>query len=284
MRFLLLLLLIVSVTYCGQDNETQGAGRANVIEEEPEPVIQDQFVFATSGLNMRAAPSLQSSIVDKLALGTKIEVHKDSVYSEEMLIEGFIGRMVNVKHGNEAGFVFSGYLASYPPPKNFDMLTYKSWLDEAGYTDVEYEQWENAASDSSHLTLNQVLRLLGTNTRENWQEFYLIAQKLGVMYHWSSFVFAFPGPEREGTLTNLARKKQIRYNKREKISGGFWQETYTIDVNQDNLWFIEVTITTDDAGYPVIISEATRSEGSGQTNTLTWEDGAFVLTREAFAD
>ena len=287
MRYFLAIALFLLLSSCGQQEDAKEDSTTKAPKAfKPKPKLVTQYVFAKSGLNLREEADLKSKVIKRLPLNTKVEVHTYDFGSGKMVIEGLEGKMIKVKAGNIQGYVFSGFLTAYPVPKKADFGAYanKLQLDEQFPLKVNYRSWETAETDSSFLKFDEVLTFSEVdNSRDNWQQFFLIAQKLGFMNH-EKFTFAFPGPEQE-TLINLTDKRSIEYQSREKNGAGNWKATYFIDVQDDFLWSIGVEITKDASNNLVSIAESVRMEGSGATTTLKWnDDETFTIAKTAYAD
>jgi len=68
----------------------------------------DYFIIASSGLNLRAKPSLNSEVLTKLSYGEKIERVDDSEVSQK--INNLESSWVKVKYKNVTGFLYDAYL------------------------------------------------------------------------------------------------------------------------------------------------------------------------------
>ena len=287
MRSIFSLLLIVLISSCSQsDQPTESVEKPEPKTYKPKPKVFNQFVFAKSGLNMREEPELKSKVIQRLPLGAKVEVHDYDFGSGDMIIEGLKGKMVKVKSQGKEGYVFSGYLNSYLVPDKNDFGAYANKLQMSDENmEVNYKNWDEEASDSSHYELHEELTFPSENTLEKWQEFFMIAQKMGFMNHDKSFVFAFPNPKEPGKLINIATKKEISRSSRTKDDSGNWVDNYPIDLDDDLLWFINIEVATNNEGELIYISESTRQEGGGQSTTIGRnEEDQFVIKRVAFAD
>ncbi len=243
-----------------------------------------RYVFAPSGLNLRADPALNARVLAKLTFGTEVVVDPVLV-GAEMVVEGLKGQMVKVTADTVAGYVFNGFLGKLPAPQNRDIEQYAKQLKAAGVAAV-YKTWEVPASDSNHYEVHHTLSLPGSNDLQGWQECWLIAHRLGFMDHQEEFVFAFPGPDRNAALTNLINGQKIAVRSREQQSDGSRLEDYQIDALEvsDHLWFIGIEIATDDQGQYISLSEQIRAEGYGQSMAIDRQGDQFVLTTMSFAD
>lgn len=110
------------------------------------------YVWAVSGLNVRAAASISGQKIGKLQAGEKLEVISlttksydimavdvhpelfvDNIYQEEGSSEAFYlrGKWVKVKGAKFEGYVIDSYLLKYaPPPPQTSMKAYFAQVDE----------------------------------------------------------------------------------------------------------------------------------------------------------
>ena len=72
-----------------------------------------KYVATKSGLNLRSAPNKSSKVLVLIPFGGKITVVKSD--SKEIFLDGRYGKWVNVKYGNQKGWVFDGFLCSFKP-------------------------------------------------------------------------------------------------------------------------------------------------------------------------
>lgn len=285
-RNLLLLSVFLCFTLFNCNSPEQEKEPTRIVVEKPakkEPTITTQYVFANSGLNLREAPDLNSDVIIRLALGKRVKVYHDEASSTTMTIEGLEGKMVKVKSEGKSGYVFSGFLVPYPVPVKNDFWSYANKLQLDGL-EVDYVQTKSPESDSSFLELNQSLQFPGEPSRDRWQNFYLIAKKLGFMNFEKVYDFPFPGPENEGLLTNLITDKKIKNDSKERNHQGHWVETYRVEFQDSIIWYVEVKVTYDNGNNLLAIQEYQRTEGSGSTTTLKWQDDQYILKQNSFAD
>lgn len=242
------------------------------------------FVFAPSGLNLRTQADLQSEVVINIPNGTEIKPtgEEDNISSE---IEGLEGKMIKVSFDGKEGYVFSGFLAPYPYPENYDLQSYVQQLKSVNIN-TDYLESETPETDSSFAAFTDSVAFPGENNRKGWQQAWVVAKAFGFMNHKEAGIeFAFPGPGRNRTLYNLATKELFQPKNRAKNDFGHWEETYELDNLSGYLWFVSITITTDEQDNLISISEFTRQEGSGSTIELSYTDsGNFLLSRNSYAD
>ena len=74
---------------------------------------KDKYVAAKSGLNLRSEPNKLSKAVTLIPFGSKVTIEKSE--GDEIFLDGRYGKWVNVKYGNNTGWVFSGFLSDFKP-------------------------------------------------------------------------------------------------------------------------------------------------------------------------
>ncbi len=72
------------------------------------------YVFAKSGLNLRAETSISSDVISKINYGESIEIIGPTDHYD--LIEHRKGIWLAVSYQNQIGYLFSGYLSKWSPP------------------------------------------------------------------------------------------------------------------------------------------------------------------------
>ena len=269
---------------CGQLSSEPTENQAS--EDSKLPVtLKAQYVFAPSGLNMRVQPTTTAEILERLRLGTRVQpLNSAEPAGQSLMIEGLEGKMVKIETAAGQGYVYSGFLAPFPVPADYDWQAYHEILDSAGWA-TGYFSEERPPSDSSHAEFEQHLSLPGENDLQGWQHCWLAAQKLGLMYHENDVIFAFPGNGQKSSLQDLTAGKEIPAKRTIANAQGNSVAYYEMDIRDSNLWFVSAEIERDPQGQLVAISESVRGEGFGQTMTLSFlpSDG-FKLISVAFAD
>ena len=74
---------------------------------------EEKYVAAKSGINLRSGPGKSSKIIIAIPFGSKVTLEKSE--SDELFLDGRYGKWVNVKSGNNTGWVFSGFLCDFKP-------------------------------------------------------------------------------------------------------------------------------------------------------------------------
>jgi uncharacterized protein YraI/Cu/Ag efflux protein CusF len=74
---------------------------------------KDKYVAAKSGINLRSGPDKSSKVIVTIPFGSKITIEKSD--GNEIFLDGRYGKWINVKYGNNTGWVFSGFLCDFKP-------------------------------------------------------------------------------------------------------------------------------------------------------------------------
>lgn len=72
-------------------------------------------VVASSGLKLRTAPNLNSSVVKIIPFGDVVSMVEDSINITDR-IEWMEGTWIKINHSGDEGYVFDGFLSSLPLP------------------------------------------------------------------------------------------------------------------------------------------------------------------------
>lgn len=97
------------------------------------------YVLARKGLNMRAMPNNQATLIKELAYGTLLVITNDSIFDAYQIedIKNFYiqGNWVNVcDKNNTCGYVFDGYLSKFiAPPLKYEIPESEDNRSEIGY-------------------------------------------------------------------------------------------------------------------------------------------------------
>jgi len=140
-----------------------------------EPILEQKYVYAHSGLKLRAQPNLSSKILKVIPYGDKVSVQK--LLDDSLRIEWMSGSWVEVMHEGEVGYVFDGFISDLPLPKwEFELtqndldLTYPviSWA-EHNYDEVKRpDTFSNDEMNKVTQFLEQKIRL---SRKDNLYEF-----------------------------------------------------------------------------------------------------------------
>ncbi len=85
-----------------------------------EPENNTKYVYAYSGLKLRATPSAEGQVLKVIPYGEKVTVVASTEHKE--LIEWMSGHWVKVEHEGEEGYLFEGFISGLPiPVYNFEM-------------------------------------------------------------------------------------------------------------------------------------------------------------------
>ncbi len=169
------------------NSSTNTSSEDTITESTTEPVIENEtiehkeyYVAALSGLRMRKTASLSGEKMDVIPFNTEVFVNLADKQAIKP-VSGFRGNMVNVKYGNQEGYMFDGFLSKFPlPQKGQSLKTYVRKLKIAGFEASQTEKLEE-------ITSTQTLQL-PTNS---FQEAFLVAQRFG----WIIGKFDLPNPE-----------------------------------------------------------------------------------------
>ncbi len=72
------------------------------------------YVLAKSGLNLRDKPSKNGRFLQTVSFGTQAQVRQ--ITDKEFEVDGIFGFWVKVIADDREGYLFDGYLSTYPPP------------------------------------------------------------------------------------------------------------------------------------------------------------------------
>ena len=81
----------------------------------PTPSTQSAFVAAQGGLILRAGPDRSTAALATLPYGTQVSV-QPAIGRDSLLVDQLRGTMVAATFEGQAGYLFSGYLVTVPPP------------------------------------------------------------------------------------------------------------------------------------------------------------------------
>lgn len=86
------------------------------------------FVVAHSGVNARAYPSTDHSVLFGVGYGEKVEVIEANMLESEC-IDDLTGYWIKVAYGNQVGYVFDAYLSKLPPLEIEDLVPSDDYID-----------------------------------------------------------------------------------------------------------------------------------------------------------
>ena len=173
--------------------ETKVDENAGMPIEEKIDDVQEYYIAAASGLRMRKSASLKGEKMDVIKYGEAVQVNKNDITAISP-VSGFQGNMIAVKYGNKEGYVFDGFLTSFPPPSKGQALKqYVRKLKIQGFKATQKEDFEEITA-TSELTL----------PTKNFQEAFIIAQRMG----WITGKFDLPNPSSPNKI--FANHKDIK--------------------------------------------------------------------------
>jgi hypothetical protein len=147
------------------------------------------FVLAPSGLNLREGPTIRDKKILRVPYGAQLELLQPAK-ATKLQVDNIPGGMAMVRYGDTLGFVFDGYLSTFPAPsKSEGTEAYAELVREQGI-DCLYElhrkDWGGYINHEEAVTL-----LL-----HEWTEAFLIAQQLYDIPEGITFP-GYRGPEKE---------------------------------------------------------------------------------------
>lgn len=156
------------------------------------------YVFTVKDLNLRSQPSLDSDSLALLPRGTVIKVlEKTNNYNS---VDGITSNWWKVEANGKTGYLFSGYISRYPPPKESYGSLY-SYLTEF-YGELNSENPNVVNYKKKETPCDEVENVEACGSEESFQIKTLgieVLQKIG--YEWGTEEIFFPDiTEIEGFL------------------------------------------------------------------------------------
>jgi len=112
----------------------------------PTPTLPVSYVYAQSGLNLRSAPETNGQVIKVIPFGDKVEILE--LTDKQQQIEWIDGLWVKVRHGEQEGYLFEGFLSSLPLPSVIDGTTTRDDLDLTypliNWADLNFDQVQSA--------------------------------------------------------------------------------------------------------------------------------------------
>lgn len=78
-----------------------------------------RYIFAPSGLNMRATAEPGSEKLIKIPYGDSLNILRHPMESK-MKVDNYIGGMAKVEYQGQEGYVFNGYFSAFPTPREHE--------------------------------------------------------------------------------------------------------------------------------------------------------------------
>ncbi len=158
------------------------------------------FIFAPSGLNLRAASVPSSKRLLTIPYGAKVEL-TESAENREMKVDQFSGGMAKVKYGDQVGYLFDGYISRFPAPKTKQTVEkYVEDIREARHG-VLYEKctrdWSGLYQEEEAISLNI----------DDWEEAFLVARQLYQMP--PKILFPKPSKKESETINNPDKEEFV---------------------------------------------------------------------------
>ncbi len=135
---------------------------------QSEPILK---VMAKSGLKLRVQPTLDAPTLEILQYGEDVTVSNDFVpLATTTRIEWVEGNWIKVKHGDQEGFVFDGFLSSLNVPiRDTDFSADINGLSHALYSWV-FNNFTPLGTDT--ILVNETSQMLAYNFNEGVLESY----------------------------------------------------------------------------------------------------------------
>ena len=189
------------------------------------------YVYAPSGLNMRAGSALSSDKIAKANYGDEVTILAPASGSE-ITVDNINGRMIKVQYSGKTGYMFDGYLAPYQQGKTgMETAAYVEQLRNGGH-EVMYESHEY--DYGGYLRHEDGFSLY----TDNWVHAFLVAKHF----------YDIPAG-----ITLPAKGKEKFENPDKK----------------DHVWSDELMVTRDKSGNIKEISYFWRAEGGGWGVNIT---------------
>ena len=191
---------------CGNtENASTGSDSTASSAGAPENT-ETYYVLAAAGLRMRADASLKGEEIETIKYGEKVQVNTADA-SDEMTVSGIKGKMAKSYHGDNEGYMFTGYLSSIPVPKipvktKGKYATYienhaklkKAYIDEL--TDAGFDAKFEKVKDDEETEVEEHFVIPARNI----QEAFLIGQRIA-MFDFIGLSFDLPASTNPKTLT-----------------------------------------------------------------------------------
>jgi hypothetical protein len=191
------------------------------------------YVGANAGLNLRATASTQGEKLGTALYGEAVELVKPAT-DQSMTVDGIKGGMAQVKHEGKTGYMFDGYLLSWPlPTKGEEVANYagRLWESEADVLHEELRRdWGGYAQYTYALYFKEI----------SWSDAFVIAKNL----YGIPAPLQFPGEQGKGEVVSKNPNAHA------------------------NAWTDELQTNYGPNGKLVKIAYAFRGEGSGQVITI----------------
>ena len=216
------------------------------------PAQKVHYVLAPSGLNLRTSSDPSSAKIHTAQYGSQLEVLNEK-WDKEMKIDGLVGGMVKVQHGEETGYMFSGYISPLPAPdKKMETEKYVDLLRNAGISYLYSfcrEDYDGVFSVEEAFNVPDY----------RWQDAFLVAK---YMYDIPK-AFHFPG-----------------------YDGAPGEKTISNPEKKDYVWSEDLMVIRDSSGKLKEIAYFRGQEGGGASVVISMEgeDGQLRVTYGQTAD
>ncbi|MEO0468203.1 MAG: hypothetical protein AAF206_01180 [Bacteroidota bacterium] len=209
------------------------------------------YVFAPSGLNMRATDQSGAKVLAKVPYGSKIELLSPAK-TTDLTVDGLTAGMGKVRYEGQVGYMFEGYLSRFPiPGKNAKLEDYVYKVRPLVNGIVYYE--EHSKDYDGYFTQEEAITVSG----KDWHEAFLLGKNLFNM----PAGLHFPDPNHKGKVENPDKPEYA--------------------------WSDELTATySEKDGRLIEISYYYRAEGGGSSITISYneEDQGMRIVHGGVAD
>lgn len=226
---------IVAITFLGISFSTLKAQ-----EEIPYVKLKEKgtyYVYAPSGLNFRKGPTVNAERITNIPYGAKVDIVTPS-NSFDIKVDQLSGGMSKILYKGQEGYIFDGYLCSYPAPA--PEVTVRNYVDflRARSKSAIFENCERDYDGIYNIEETIIPRV------NDWAEAFLIAQTLFDL----SPNLQFP------EVSNAEEEKFDNPKKGEYV----WEDT--------------LIIKRDKKGKPISMKWYYRTEGSGRTVSIMMDE------------
>jgi len=120
---------------------------SNFLMADIEPTLSTKYIYAYSGLKLRATPGSDGQVLKVIPYGDKVTILENS--EKEDLIEWMSGHWVLVSHDGTEGYLFEGFISDMPIPEyKFEMTQNDLDLTYPLLAWAEYHFDETRTSDT----------------------------------------------------------------------------------------------------------------------------------------
>jgi hypothetical protein len=210
------------------------------------------YVIANAGLNLRAAAASTSEKLATAQYAEEVEITTPATAASSQEVDGVKGAMAKVKYKGKEGYMFDGFLISFPPPTKGEKVEDYAGRLWAADLDVLHEEVRRDWGGYAQMTYAIYFKTI------SWSEAFLVAKNL----------FSIPGPLHFPGLTG----KEIKTVKNPNADA--------------NAWTDQMEGHYDGSGKLIRINYSLRGEGGGSVITVEpgTDDYAIKISELDIAD